>query len=272
MLPAMPQIKSKDDSDWTSAFTQLRYLTSPSEEQHNWEIDLEEERSYAMLWGEDRIPGLRIFEDPMDNANSVAQGLTNYWWRNNSPVENWHASSGLDALSDADMMRHNAATARVCLLQFQNFFVNKEPIDWAGLCQIVGDLNRAFPNGKTPGELATKNEAENWQNVWVNREETLSYVQDQLGDLANVLIFLLPNHGLSQQPGHWPHPLFPRCVGEVLVNHANTPSGEFLETIKEKFIQGPDLLTDEQAEEFIAKFPLGVTPGMDSGVKEYFWG
>jgi len=40
MLPAMPQLKSKDDSDWTPAFTQLRYAASPSEEQQNWDMDL----------------------------------------------------------------------------------------------------------------------------------------------------------------------------------------------------------------------------------------
>lgn len=260
-----------DDPEWIDAFTWCRYVIATPEDAENWDWDVEFDRSRQLLWGTERIPGLRIFDDPLKNAGSVAQGFTESRWRNNSPVENWHATSGLGALDDADMMRHNAATARLCIPYFENFFVSDQPIQWRDLFESVFDLDRAFPNGQTPRELGAEAELDEWQQALNRHLENLLFQQAELGDSVNVLPFFMPF--LCQKPDYWPHPLFPDCVEENLVAHSGTVKAEVLERLKPILLEGPDLLSKEQAEEFLDHWTLGVSPPMSgSAVRLFFYG
>ena len=240
-------------------------MAAPTEDANSWDWDKERACSAEIIDGTDGGPPFAIFDDPSDTAASLAQAFTETMWRNGSPIEDWHASNGLDAISDGDMMRHNAATARICLTPFREFCCTAKPIGWVQLCRTVSDLDRELPTGDTPRVLGTEEELDQWIERWEAHEKSFLYFQNELGDSVNLVPFLAPFFS-GQKPGYWPHPLFARAVDETIRQNRGTAAGRFLEEIKSLFLDGPDLLSAAQAAEFLDRFPLGlIRPVITSG-------
>jgi hypothetical protein len=164
------------------------------------------------------------------------------------PVEDAHAGSGLDRISDGEMFAANVAQTRLVLEHYRP----EGGTDWQALFDAVTDPDRVLAGRRTTADLLG-DLYEDWLQHAARATDGLEAAEERYGPRRAHLMLVLG--GVQQW---WGAPWWPDCVAEF----ARQRPGEFTDEELRLLVEAPDALDPETLERAVYA-GIGFTHGLD---------